>query len=180
MAKMISKIGGKRLSDAACGFRAYNREALLNLNLFGRFTYTQETLLDLLYKGFRVVEVPIHVRYFVGRKSRVAGNVLTYGLRSFNIIMKAYRDYQPLKFFGYGGVILFLIGLGFDIFVMIHFFQSGQFTPYKAFGFLGGLLNMLGLLTFIVGLLADMIDRVRWNQEKLLYYQKKREYDGTD
>ena len=177
MARLISHITGKKMRDAACGFRAYNHEALLNLNLLGKFTYTQEAILDLIYKGFRVTEVPVEVKYFDKRKSRVAGSVITYALRSSNIILKSYRDYQPLRFFGYGGIIIFLIGLGFDIFVFIHFLKTGNFSPYKAFGFLGGLLNMIGFLTFIVGLLADMLDRVRINQEKLLYYEKKREYE---
>ena len=42
---------GIRLSDVSCGFRAYSREALLNLNLFGAFTYTQEVFLNLAFKG---------------------------------------------------------------------------------------------------------------------------------
>ena len=59
VAKLISKIAGEKLHDVACGFRAYNREALLNLNLNGKFTYTQETILNLVYKGFRFAEVPV-------------------------------------------------------------------------------------------------------------------------
>ena len=47
----------------------------LNLNLHGRFTYTQETFLDLAEKGLRIKEIPVKVVYFAERKSRVAGNL---------------------------------------------------------------------------------------------------------
>ena len=46
----------------------------MRLTLFGRFTYTQETFIDLLGKGLTIVEVPLRVR---GQReygsSRVAG-----------------------------------------------------------------------------------------------------------
>jgi len=49
--KMISTITGQIFQDVSCGFRAYNRESLLRLNIFGEFTYTHETILSLMYQG---------------------------------------------------------------------------------------------------------------------------------
>ncbi len=177
MSNLISTISGQTITDAACGFRAYSREVLLNLNLLGKFTYTQETILDLCYKGFRLTEVPISVKYFSDRKSRVAGNIWRYATNTLTIIIKSYRDYRPLQFFGYAGGIIFLAGLILDIAIFIHFIETGSFSPYKAFGFLGGLLNLIGVISFILGMLADMLTRVRINQEKLLYFEKKKRYE---
>ena len=50
-------VTGQDLTDVSCGFRAYSRDALFHLNLFGKFTYTQETILDLSFKGLRLTEV---------------------------------------------------------------------------------------------------------------------------
>ena len=176
MSRLISMVVGQKIEDVACGFRAYSKEALLNLNLIGQFTYTQETILDLCHKGFQLIEVPTEVKYFPERKSRVAGSIINYTYRSLLIILRSFRDYRPLRFFGGMGLIIFGIGGGLDIWLLIHFFRYGTFSPYKSIGFLGGLLNILGILTIIMALLADMLDRIRLNQEKILYFEKKRQY----
>ena len=177
VANIISWATGQKFHDVSCGFRAYGKEAMLRLNLFGKFTYTQETLLDLAYKGLHITEVPVTVQYFDERKSRVAHNVMGYAAKSGKIMLRTIKDYRPLKFFGWSGIIIFLFGLGLDIFVLQHFFETGSFTPYKIFGFMGAFLNAVGIMIVFIGMLADLIDKVRLTQEKILYHEKKRLYD---
>ncbi|MEO8325450.1 MAG: glycosyltransferase family 2 protein, partial [Nitrospirota bacterium] len=43
MSYLISRLVRQNFHDVSCGFRCYSREALLQLNLHGSFTYTQET-----------------------------------------------------------------------------------------------------------------------------------------
>ena len=176
MSRLISIISKQKFVDVSCGFRAYNREALLRLNLFGTFTYTQETILDMVYKGLRVVEFPIDIKYFKERKSRVAGNILNYTFRTSKIILKTLRDYKPMLFFGGIGFISMLIGLLFEILMFTHYFLTGFFTPFKFLGFIGLGFLVFGLLLVIVGLLAGMFNRVRMTQERTLYELKKQEY----
>jgi hypothetical protein len=45
-------------------------------------------------------------------------------------------------------------------------------------GFTGGALNIVGILLAGLGLLADMLDRIRANQERILYFHKKNTFDG--
>lgn len=177
MSKLISVISGQKFRDVSCGFRAYNREALLRLNLLGAFTYTQESILDMVFKGMRVVEFPVDVIYFPERKSRVAASIVKYAFRTSNIILSTLRDYKPMIFFGGIGGMLILPGLVMEIFLGIHYLISGDFTPFKFVGFTGFGFLVFGLLLFIVGLLANMFNRVRINQEKILYELKKQRYD---
>ncbi|MBP8979241.1 glycosyltransferase family 2 protein [Candidatus Dojkabacteria bacterium] len=177
MSRLISLLSGKKFRDVSCGFRAYGREALLKLNLFGQFTYTQETIMDMVFKGMRVVEFPIDIVYFKERKSRVASSILNYMFRTLKIIIRTVRDYKPMIFFGGMGTILLLIGMGFEAFLFYHYFTAGRFSPYKAVGFIGLGFLVFGLLLVIVGLLADMFNRVRINQEKILYELKKGKYE---
>jgi len=177
MSKLISLISGQKFRDVSCGFRAYNREALLRLNLFGAFTYTQESILDMVFKGLRVVEFPVDVIYFKDRKSRVANSVIKYAFRTSNIILSTLRDYKPMVFFGGMGGILIFFGLVMEIFLGIYFLISGDFTPFKFVGFMGFGFLVFGLLLVIVGLLANMFNRVRINQEKILYELKKERYE---
>ena len=161
VARILRTISGTHLGDVSCGFRAYSREALLNLNLFGAFTYTQETVLDMSFKGLRLAEVPVTVRYFQGRQSRVAPNLLSYGLRAVRIIIASIRDFQPLAFFGTLGMVLFISGLALDGWLAGFYLLNGQLTPYKMIGFAGVSLNVAGILITGLGLLADMLNRTR-------------------
>ncbi len=177
MNKLISYLAQENFSDVSCGFRAYSREALLNLNLFGNFTYTQETFLDLSFKKLNIRQISVQVKYFPERKSKVAGNLFSYTYKTLNIILRSIVYYRPLRFFGYPGIISFLIGLFFIGFLLYHKISTGNYSPYKAYGFIGGGLILFGLILFLIGLLADMIDKIRRTQERILYYEKKRNYE---
>jgi glycosyltransferase involved in cell wall biosynthesis len=177
MASLISVLSDIKFYDVSCGFRAYSKEAMIRLNLTGKFTYTQESFLDLSYKGVEIKSVPVEVKYFPERESRVANSLIRYMLQTIKIILRVYRDYKPAQFFGILGLFPFTGGLFCSLFVFIHFLNTQAFTPYKAVGFIGIYLVTLGILFWIVGLLADMFVRMRLNQEQILYYEKKQLFD---
>lgn len=180
MSNLISLLTQKHFTDVSCGFRAYSREAMLRMNLTRDFTYTQESFIDLANKGIDIKLVPVNVKYFKGRKSRVAGNLFKYIGRTINIIFRAYRDYRPLRFFTWLGVVPFFVGLGLGLFTLIHYINTRSITPYKSFAIMGIYLATLGIVFWIFGLLADMFVRIRLHQEQLLYFEKKRQYDKNN
>jgi glycosyltransferase involved in cell wall biosynthesis len=173
VAKIINKLTGSKLSDVSCGYRAYSREALCNLSLFGTFSYTHEVILKLVFNEFPVTEVPISVKYFTERKSRIASSIPNYAIRTSMIIFRTLLDYRPIRVFGTLGGINLLIALVFIGALFTHYLFNGAFTPYKSFGFIGLGFAIFGILLFIFGLLADMINRVRVNQDKILYKLNK-------
>lgn len=173
LARFIRRVTRTPISDVACGFRAYGREALLRMTLNGSFTYTQEVILDLLFKGMRCVEVPVTVKYFEDRTSTISSNLWRYGFRVFGILMRTIRDYRPLTFFGVFGGTLFGIGLVLDGWILQHYFFTGSFSPYKIIGFAGAFCNFLGMTIIFIGLVAEMLNRIRKNQDELLYMQRK-------
>ena len=178
IARMVSMLIRKRFYDVSCGFRAYSKEAILKLNLIGKFTYTQETFLDLAFKGVKIKEVPLKIkgeREF--GKSRVAANLFKYAIQSAKIIIRTYRDYKPMEFFGRIAFILFFFSVLIGAFFMVHYLKTGHFSPNLWAGFTSGFLFLFGVLFFVTGLLADMFDRIRKNQEKLLYIEKKKIID---
>ena len=177
MSDLIGFIVGHRFPDVSCGFRAYSKEAMLKLNLTGKFTYTQESFLDLANKGVMMKSVPVKVRYFPERKSRVAGSISKYMFQTIKIIIRAYRDYRPMRFFGLLGLPLVIIGVLMGIFVLTHYFIHGAFSPYIFLAFGAVYLFSFGILMWLIGLLADMFVRLRLNQEQLIYNDKKQRYD---
>jgi glycosyltransferase involved in cell wall biosynthesis len=90
MARFLSIFLGFRVYDVESGFRAMSKEAAARLELLGIGSFSHDMLLDLVSKGFRVHEVPVNVRYFQDRISRVIKGFLRYGFKSlFSILMKS-------------------------------------------------------------------------------------------
>lgn len=176
MSWLISKLVGQRYYDVSCGFRAYTQDTLLHMNLQGRFTYTQETFMDLLFKGLRIEEVPVKVlgTRAVG-KSRMASSISRYAFRTSKIIFRTFRDYYPLRVFGAIAAIFLVASLAFFAFLGIHYFQIGSFSPHKWAGFAGAFLGAIGVIVAVAGLLADMFVRIRLNQDLILYMMKKKD-----
>jgi glycosyltransferase involved in cell wall biosynthesis len=170
---LLTSLLAERLRDVSCGFRAYSREALLNLNTIGTYTYTQESIFDLIHKGLRVTEVPITVHYSSERRSRVAGSLVRYGFNALKIIARTTRDFKPLRFFGVFALLVLAVGAALDLWLVVFYLRTGGFSPYKFVGFVGTALIVLGVLILGFALLADMLDRLRVNQERVLYQQRK-------
>jgi len=178
---IINYLTGMKFTDVSCGFRAYTRETALKLNLFGSFTYTQETFLNLVQKGIRIKEVPLKVR---GErefgKSRVANSILRYGLKSGSIILLAMRDIQPLSFFGWIGFTVLLLGLAGIGFVFIHWLKTGMTTPYQSVMLIAAVLLIVGFLLIIMALIAEMLGRLRKTQEEIVFLLRDQHYRGIE
>ena len=175
--KIVGFVSKTKIDDASCGFRAYSKECLLSLNLEGNFTYTHETILDLLNKDFRVAQIPVKVLYFDDRVSRVANSLIQYGLKTSSIIFKSLKDYKPLPFFLAIAFVFFFGAVILGGFTCIHWYTEGTITPYKSFGVIALALLGMSLLVTIFAFMADMIGRIRNNQEKILYFLKKEHFE---
>ncbi len=174
VARIVWLLTGRRFRDVSCGFRVFSREALLNMNTFGGFTYTQETFLDLIFKDLRILEVPVKVR---GARefgtSRMAASIPRYAFRSLQIMLRAFISYRPFSFFMAISGIFFAIALAFLGFLVVHYLETGSFSPHIWSGFVGGSFGFLGISTLITGFIGDMLVRIRMNQENILYHLKK-------
>ncbi len=178
MSFLISKLCGQKFYDVSCGFRAYSRETLLQLNLHGAFTYTQETFIDLVSKQLRIVEVPLDVQYFDGRKSRVAGNIFRYAVNSASIITRIYRDYFPFKFFMTIAAASLVLAMGFGSIVLYYYITTGRFIGHVFMASISAFFVLLTLLFFFAAVVTDMLVRIRNNQERMLYLAKKSHYSS--
>ncbi|MEO1529568.1 MAG: glycosyltransferase family 2 protein [Planctomycetota bacterium] len=178
MCRLVGAItGGPRFTDVSCGFRAYSRDTALRLNLFGNFTYTQESFIDLAAKRIVMTEVPLIVR---GERefgqSRVASNLWRYGFRSLTIILRALRDWRPLLFFGSIAFMFLALGVIQVGFVTCWWLATSRTSPWTSLITLGGICTVMGIAFMVLALIADQIGRSRRIQEELLHLQRKRSY----
>ena len=178
MCRLINLItgSGTRFTDVACGFRAYSRDTALQLNLFGCFTYTQETFIDLAAKRVAMTEVPLVVRGVREHgESRVASNLFRYALNASVIILRAFRDWQPLLFFGGIALVFLLMGMGLLSFVGCWWLATSRTAPWTSLITLGGTSSVMGIAFAVLALVADQIGRIRKIQERLLYLQRRQD-----
>jgi len=104
--KLVSMVVGQKFTDTQTGLRAYSKESLLNITVANEFTYTQEVLIDLKFKGMRIIEIPVSVTYDEKRKSRVVKNVFDYTTRALSIIARTLIYHRPMFSFNVLGAIL--------------------------------------------------------------------------
>lgn len=180
VANIINKLAGVDLKDVSCGFRAYSRNAALRATLLGVHTYTHEIILDLAFRGMRIIEVPVKV---VGERefgsSRVANNLWRYGWNSLVIMLRSFRDYQPMRVFGSICLMFLAIALLLGGFILVRFLVVGTFSPYIFVAFIAAGSMFVAIACYITALLAGMINRLRILQDEQLFLLRKREYENT-
>ena len=172
---VVAQAAGTRVPDATSGFRAYTRDAALRLQLFTRYTYTLETLIQASKKGLRVAHVEIPVNP-VTRPSRLMRSQWEYVKRSAATILRLYAIYEPLRTFGILSLPFILVGLGllgrFLVFYLLGYLNEGVARLLQSV-FIGGTSLIIGILILIFGLLADLIAANRRLTEETLYRLKR-------
>ena len=167
-------LSGYPLRDGQTGYRAFSREASLKMNLSGKYTYVQETLMQAMYKDLAIEQIPVEFRERKG-DSRLISGLATYASRAGQTIFVTFKDYRPLMLFTTVGGVLTLIGLGLGIRVLVHFAQTGMVSPHIPSAIVASLLITVGLGTVVFGVLADMFKKQRLLDEEILYRLKRAE-----
>ena len=180
MCHLVNRIiWNAKFTDVSCGFRAYSRDTALRLNLFGGFTYTQESFIDLAAKDIRMTEVPLKVRGVREfGKSRVASNLWKYAFETVPIIVRAMRDTRPLIFFGIPAVAFLGLGAVQAAFLAAWWLATGRTSPWTSLVTVGVACVLIGMMLFVVALVADQLGRVRKIQECVLHIARRGFFDN--
>jgi len=152
-AKVLSGLLKTKISDTTTGFRAFTRE-IAELPLINDFTYTQEQIIRAGKANMKITEIPVKTRKT--RKSKLFKNPFDYAIKAWINILRIYRDFEPLKFFGSTGLFFFLAGLLLGIFIIIRIIRVGNAGGIPRV-ILSMLLIIAGLQIIIFGFLADML-----------------------
>jgi glycosyltransferase involved in cell wall biosynthesis len=151
---VISHITRNKITDGQTGFRAFTKEVAETLQIRSELTYTQEQIIDAFEEGFRVKEVPVYFKKREGH-SHLVKNPLNYASRAGIGILRTYRDYEPLGFFGTIGGAFLILGTGLGAkFTYLHF--TIGIEGHIPLIVLMILLLIFGMQIMIFGFLADM------------------------
>jgi glycosyltransferase involved in cell wall biosynthesis len=170
--EVINFIFKVKLSDVLSGYRAFNREFVKSIPVFGGGFETEvELTIKALARGHRLVELPVRL------KSRPQGSfskihIVQDGFVILNTILTLFRDYKPLTFFGAMGLFLIVLGLVPGIVVIVEFVKTGL-VPRLPSAVLAVGLVLSGMLLFVVGLVLHTITRRFQELEHLLKVHHK-------
>ncbi|MDR1294861.1 MAG: glycosyltransferase family 2 protein [Bifidobacteriaceae bacterium] len=107
---VVNAAAGTALPDAASGFRAYSRGALMRLNIITRFSYCMETIIQAGNKRLRIASIPITTNPKT-RESRLFKNIGQHMVKSGQAIARSYVMYKPYMVFATIGAVLGVAGL---------------------------------------------------------------------
>ena len=172
---IVRKASKSDIPDAPSGFRAYSRDAAMRLNVTNEYTYTLETIVQAGREKISMISVPIRTNAEL-RPSRLFKSMFGYVKKSMLTIVRAYIMYKPLKFFTILGSVPFFIGFGIGVRFLVYMCM-GQSDGHIQSLILASTLLMLGFMTYVVGLQADVIASNRKILEDVQYHVKKIEYN---
>lgn len=152
---VVRRVSRTTVPDAVSGFRAISREAALQLNIVSPFSYTIEMLIQAGRKKMAVAAVPIRTNAKT-RDSRLFKNIPQFVERSLTTMIRMYSMYRPLKFFVAIGALITFFGM-LPIIRFLYFYAIGQGGGHIQSLVLAGALLVIGLMTFLIGLVADLI-----------------------
>jgi glycosyltransferase involved in cell wall biosynthesis len=158
------------IPDATSGFRAFNREAALRLNVVSDFTYTLETLIQAGNRGLALTHTPVGTNAAT-RPSRLFRGILQYVVRSTATIIRIYAMYQPLKVFATLGTLIAGVGVLLGARFLWFFLTDGG-TGHVQSLILAAVLLIVGFQVVMIGLVADLIAGHRRISEDILYRVK--------
>ncbi len=171
---VVRKVSQTKIPDTTSGFRAYSREAALQMNIISTFSYTLETIIEAGQKDIPIISIPIETNK-TERPSRLFKSNWYYIKRSFSTIVRIYTMYQPLRVFFYTGLITmmggFLLGVRY-----LYFMILGEGKGHVQSVIIAAVLMLLGFIFFMIGLLADVISANRKIIEEVQYQIKRNQY----
>ena len=153
--KFTSFISGVKIHDFNCGLKAYRKDVVKDINLYGEL----HRYIPLLaaWRGFRIAEVPVkHHRRKYGYSKYGIERYLRGFLDLVTIIFLNKYLKRPLHLFGSIGIILLFFGVLIESYLTILWFL-GDPIGSRPLLFFGILLIISGLQSFFFGLLGDML-----------------------
>jgi glycosyltransferase involved in cell wall biosynthesis len=153
---VVRRASGTDVPDTTSGFRAYNREAAISLQVVSSFTYTLESLIQ---AGKMLVAVD-HVEVGTNEKlrdSRLFPSTSSYVRRNAVSIFRAYAMYEPLRVFTTAAVIVAVAALAAWMPFLIDWIFNGDSTGHIQSLILGAVLAIAAVQLFALGVIGDAL-----------------------
>lgn len=178
----VSLTTGVRLHDMNCGFKAYRRELLDELKLYGELHRFIPVLAH--QRGFRVSEVPVrhHPRKY-GKSKFGARRFLRGFLDLLVVLFLTTYLRTPLRLFGSLGLVSLVLGIAVDLYIVLDRFLpfgSHQEIHNRPLLFVGILLIIFGISFILTGLQSEMIRHFAYRPTEEYSVRQRLDHDDHD
>jgi glycosyltransferase involved in cell wall biosynthesis len=153
---VVRRASDTRVPDTTSGFRAYTREAALQLLVVSRYTYTLESLIQAGKMQVAIEDVPISANR-TERVSRLAGSTSTYVRRNALAIFRAYVLYEPLRVFMVLAAIFAVAAVAAWSPFLVDWIVNGDRSGHVQSLILGAVLMLAAVQMFALGIIGDAL-----------------------
>ena len=162
--RTVSWLVSQPIPDPVSGFRAYSAECARQMHIVTTYSYTLESLVQCIEKGFALEFVPIETNSPT-RPSRLFKSHASFIARSGTTLLRVFFMFHPLKTLMWLSLLLAVIG-AIPIIRFVFFYLSGNGNGHLQSLVLGAALLVLAAIALVAGLLADLISQNRRLIEK--------------
>jgi glycosyltransferase involved in cell wall biosynthesis len=152
---VVRQASDTTVPDTTSGFRAYNREAALQMQVVSRFTYTLETIIQAGKLLVAVDHVPIRTNEKT-RESRLFPSMGAYVRRNAISIFRIYAQYEPLKVFWGGAIVVGIAALAVWMRFLVAWI-GGEGAGHVQSLILGAVLFIAAMLLGALGVIGDLL-----------------------
>ncbi len=164
---VVSATAGFNIPDATSGFRAITRKVAMETMVLSNYSYTLETLIQAGAKKVRVAFVPIETNP-PERPSRLFKSIRSYMVNSSVTIMRSFTMYRALRVFTVISAVMILAGVLIGA-RFLYFYLNGMGSGMIQSLILAAVFLIVGFVTFLIGLIADLVSFNRKILEEVLY-----------
>ncbi len=172
---VVRRLSATKVPDAVSGFRAISRGAAFQLNILSNFSYTIEMLIFAGRRGLAIASVPVKTNP-MNRPSRLFKSIPHFLARSGTTMLRMFAMYKPLRVFFFLGLVL-SAGGAIPVLRFLYFWAVGDGAGHVQSLILGGVFLVIGFMTFLIGLVADLISFNRQLLEMVLEKMRRLELD---
>ena len=163
---VVSATAGFEIPDATSGFRAITRQVAMETMVLSNYSYTLETLIQAGAKKTRVSFVPVETNP-PERPSRLFRSIRNYLVNSTVTIMRSFTMYRALRIFTIISLIMLFLGSLIGIRFLFYYFR-GEGSGMIQSLILAAVFLIVGFITFLIGLIADLVSFNRKILEEVL------------
>jgi len=162
--KFVNFLSGLKLHDLNCGIKAYKKDAIQSLSIYGGLHRYIPLLL--FNNGYKVTERVVNHRPRLHGNTKYGNSRFFHGIFDFLTIyfLKKYFN-KPMYFFGSIGLLLSSIGLLINFYLSILWIQ-GTYIGNRPLFFLGILLIVVGIQSLSIGLIGELIVNTSRKKDK--------------
>ena len=161
--KLVNLIFKGNITDIMTGYRAFSPMFVKSFPIQSKgFEIETEMTIHALDKNFHVVSLPVDYR------DRPAGsvsklNTVSDGIKVLKKIVRLFKDYKPLAFFGIVSLLFALAGIGLFIPILIEFFKTGL-VPKMPTLLGASVFVIISMLSLVCGLVLDTVAKKQRDQ----------------